>query len=410
MSRNSNGGVVRSTIIYVLMGGLLGWLIYFNEFTLGDLGNFLPMSEQMASTSLDLLLVPLLVAITVFYLASLVGAFFEGAFAEVIVGTLYAVAFAAFFSLFLILNPAEKIKQAGYLLSGAFGVVLVYNIVATLARMKKRPGLKAVAISATIYAEGQIAIRLISLLIASSGAGEPSGMIQAVGQFINLGVSIAAVFTLFAVFKDSENAYLSSFGGLASNYLVSVSISLISGLYYGFFLGGLAELAPGISQLTPYVEWTGICIFAALMFTVMRRGMQRSIMVRNRLGDWRKHLQQITTYKGDRFVGFTELIEEFVTHGKKERLLVKLTLFLDENHVSDEEISELLEELIKYRDEEKPDISRRGRALVIDNRNMENRLSLLQRTISRMVPTGIGGMPTPVVVEADVAQAVSDSQ
>jgi hypothetical protein len=231
-----------------------------------------------------------------------------------------------------------------------------------------------------------------------------------VGQFINLGVSIAAVFTLFAVFKDSENPYLSSFGGLASNYLVSVSISLISGLYYGFFLGGLAELAPGISQLTPYVEWTGICIFAALMFTVMRRGMQRSIMVRNRLGDWRKHLQQVTTYKGDRFVGFTEMIEEFVTHGNKDRLLVKLALFLNENHVPDDEISELLGELIKYRDEEKPDISRRGRALVIDNRNMESRLAILQRTISRMVPTGIGGIPAPGGVEADAAQAASDSQ
>ena len=409
MSRN-NGSAVRSTIIYVLLGSLLGWLIYFNEFTLGDLGNFLPMSEQMASTSLDILLVPLLVAITVFYLASLVGVFFEGPLAEVFVGTLYAVAFAAFFSLFLILNPAEKINKAGYLLSGAFGVVLVYNLIATFARMRKQPGLKAVAISATIYAEGQIAIRLISLLIASSGAGEPSSLIQAVGQFINLGVSIAAVFTLFAVFKDSENAYLSSFGGLASNYLVSVSISLISGLYYGFFLGGLAELAPGISQLTPYVEWTGICIFAALMFTVMRRGMQRSIMVRNRLGDWRKHLQQVTTYKGDRFVGFTEMIEEFVTHGRKDRLLVKLALFLDENHVPDDEIAELLGELIQYRDEEKPDISRRGRALVIDNRNMESRLALLQRTISRMVPTGIGGIPVPGGIEAEAPRAASDSQ
>jgi len=410
MSRNSNGNASRNTVIFILLGSLLGWLIYFNDFTLGDLGNFLPMSDQMASMSLDLLLVPFLVALTVFYLASLVGVFFEGPLAEVLVGTLYAVAFAAFFSLFLILNPAPKINQAGYLLSGAFGVVLVYNLIATVARMRKQPGLKAVAISATIYAEGQIAIRIISLLIASSGAGEPSGLIQAVGQFINLGVSIAAVFTLFAVFKDSENAYLSSFGGLASNYLVSVSISLISGLYYGFFLGGLAKLAPGISQLTPYVEWTGICIFAALLFTVMRRGMQKSIMVRNRLGDWRKHLQQVTTYKGDRFVGFTEMIEEFVTHGNKDRLLVKLALFLNENQVSDEEISELLGDLIKYQDEGKPDISRRGRALVIDNQNMENRLAILQRTISRMVPTGIGGIPAPGGVEVDAAQAASDSQ
>ncbi|MBC8498028.1 hypothetical protein H8D40_03505, partial [Candidatus Bathyarchaeota archaeon] len=61
MSRNSNGNASRSTVLYILLGSLLGWLIYFNDFTLGDLGNFLPMSDQMASMSLDLLLVPFLV-------------------------------------------------------------------------------------------------------------------------------------------------------------------------------------------------------------------------------------------------------------------------------------------------------------------------------------------------------------
>jgi len=409
MSNNSKGNVIRSTLLYIIIGGLLGWLIFFNNLTLGDLGNFLPMSEQMASMSLELLLIPLLAAFTIFYLASLVGVFFEGSLTEVLVGTLYAVAFATFFSLFLILNPAEKISKAGYFLSGAFGIVLIYNIVATMARMKKKPSLKAIAISLTIYLEGQIAIRLISLLIASSGAGEPSGLIQAVGQFINLGVTIAAIFTLFAVFKDSDNAYLSSFGGLASNYLVSVSISLISGLYYGFFLGGLAELAPGISQLSPYVEWTGICIFAAILFTVMRRGMQKSIMVKNELGEWRKHLQQVTTYKGDRFVGFTTLIEEFVTHGNKQRLLVKLVLFLHENHVSDDDISELLGDLIKYQDEEKPDISRKGRALVIDNQNMDNRLSILQSTINQMIPPGIGGNTISETVGINAVQNVTEN-
>jgi cobalamin-dependent methionine synthase I len=103
------------------------------------------------------------------------------------------------------------------------------------------------------------------------------------------------------------------------------------------------------------------------------------------------------------------MIEEFVTHGNKQRLLVKLALFLNENHVSDDEISELLGDLIKYQDEEKPDISRKGRALVIDNQNMDNRLSILQRTISRMIPTGIGGTAISETVEMDAVQNVSDN-
>ena len=387
----------RGTLIYAAFAGMLAWLIYFNDFRLGDLGNFLPMSEQMASLNLDVILIPLLISGSIFYVASLVGATFEGALAEMLVGTLYAAGFTAFFALFLIIIPGSvNVNTAGYLLSGAFGVVLAYNIVSTLSRLRRTPALRAVAISATIYLEGQIVMRLISLLIGGSGATMPPEMIEAVGQFINLGVSVAAVFTLFAVFRTSKNSYLSALGNIAGNYLFSVSLSLIAALYYGFFLGSMSSLAPGLANLSPYVEWTGICVFAALIFTVMRRGMQGSIIVHERLGQWKKHLQQVTTYKGDRFVGFTKIVDDFVEGGNREKLLVKLALFLEENHVADDEISGLLADLINYEDMKKPDISRRGRAEKIESENMERRLDVLQRTISKIVPAGTQGTEAPL--------------
>ena len=379
---------LRRTALYGLFAGILGWLIYFNDYTLRDLGNFLPMSPQMASMSLEVILIPLLASITVFYVASIVGIVFEGVLAEVLAGTLYAAGFASFFALLLILPPGENINQAGYLLSAAFGVVLANNIVSTLARLRKSQALKAVAVSATIFLEGQIALRLISILIGASGASMPPGLAEAIAEFLSLGITIAAVFTLFAAFKASGNAYLAALGGIASNYLFSVSLSVIGALYYGFFLGGLSAFAPSIKNLSPYVEWTGICIFAAIIFTVMRRGMQGSIMVRNRLGEWRKHLQQVTTYKGDRFVGFTEVVDDFIEGGNRERLLVKLALFLHENQAGDDEISGLLAELINYEDEESPDLARTGRSEAIENQNKLKRLDLLQRTIGSIVPQG----------------------
>ena len=379
---------IRRTALYGLFAGILGWLIYFNDYTLRDLGNFLPMSPQMASMSLEVILIPLLASITVFYVASIVGIVFEGILAEVLAGTLYAAGFASFFALLLILQPGENINQAGYLLSAAFGVVLANNIVSTLARLRKSQALKAVAVSATIFLEGQIALRLISILIGASGASMPPGLAEAIAEFLSLGITIAAVFTLFAAFKASGNAYLAAMGGIASNYLFSVSLSVIGALYYGFFLGGLSAFAPSIKNLSPYVEWTGICIFAAIIFTVMRRGMQGSIMVRNRLGEWRKHLQQVTTYKGDRFVGFTEVVDDFVEGGNRERLLVKLALFLHENQAGDDEISGLLAELINYEDEKSPDLARTGRSEAIENQNKLKRLDLLQRTIGSIVPQG----------------------
>jgi hypothetical protein len=392
MPSKSKKSLTRSTVIYAGFAGLLAWLIYFNDFRLGDLGAFLPMSEQMALTSMNVILLPLLISGSIFYVASLVGIAFEGTFAEVLIGTLYAAAFTSFFALFLITLPGSvNINMAGYLLSGAFGVILLYNIVSTVARLKKKPSIRAAAISATIYAEGQIIVRLISLLIKSSGATMQPELIDAVGQFIDLGVTIAAVFTLFAMFKTSKNPYLAALGGISGNYLFSVSLSLIGALYYGFFMGGLSALAPSIRNLSPYVEWTGICVFAALIFTIMRRGMQGSIIVRDRLGQWKRHLQQITSYKGDRFVDFTKMVEDFVQRGDKDKLLVKLTLYLNENRVADEEISTILTDLINYEDEKKPVISRSGRSTQIDQENMEKRLEILQRTITSIAPAGVAG-------------------
>ena len=382
--------IIRRTIIWAVSAGVLGWLIYFQDLRLGNLGSFLPMSDQIAQVSLNLILMPLLASITIFYIASIASITLEGVIAEVLTGTLYAAGFAAFFALFLIMQTGPAYSQAGYLLSAAFGVLLVYNVVSTLARLRGAQALKAATVSATIFMVGQIVLRLISLFISTSGASMPPGMAEGITGFISLGITIAGVFTLFAIFKSSKNTYLAATGNIAGNYLFSVSLSLIGALYYGFFLGGLRSYAPGIENLSPYIEWTGICVFAAIIFTVMRRGMQGSIMIKNRLGEWNKHKQEITTYKGDRFVGFTEVIDDFVERGNRERLLIRLTLFLHENQADDDEISGLLAPIINYIDLKAPDMSRSGRAEAVEEENKLRRLGLLQNTIARIIPPGSG--------------------
>ena len=388
MNRDVRKSFIRSTALYTIFTALLLWLILYNDYRLGDLGSFLPMSEQMTPISINIILVPLAVSVTIFYIAALVSLFFEGPIAEISVGTLYAAGFGAFFSLFLILNPNAKIGQAGYYLLAAFAVLLAYNLISTISRLKDRMAVKSLVISATIFAEGQIAVRLVNLLIDSSGATMHPEMAHAIVEFISLGVMIAAVFTALAVFRNSQNSYLAALGGIASNYLFSVSLSLIGALYYGFFLGSLKAYAPNIVNLSPYVEWTGICVFAALIFTVMRRGMQGHVVVQDRFGGWRKHVQNVITHKGDKFVNFVDIVNDFLEKGNKERLVVNLTLFLDENHISDVEVSEILGSLINYEDKEKPDFSRRGRAQQVEEENKLNRLEVLQGTISRIVPEG----------------------
>ncbi len=76
--------IVRRTVIWAVSAGFLGWLIYFHDLRLGDLGSFLPMSDQLARSNMDIILIPLLASITIFYVASIVTITLEGVLAEVL--------------------------------------------------------------------------------------------------------------------------------------------------------------------------------------------------------------------------------------------------------------------------------------------------------------------------------------
>lgn len=406
MDRGIRRRVLRNSALYGVFAAPLIWLIYFHDLTVGDFRSFLPyLPDQLASMSLSVVLLPLLVSVSIFYVASLFGAAFEGAFSELLVGSLYAAGFAVFFALFLIYSPgSEMLNSAGYLFLTAFAVLLAYNLLATLSRMWKVHALRALAASATIYVEGYVALMLLDLFLGSSGLSLPGDLGGALTELLDLGFMVATAVSLFGVLKTSRNPYLSTVGGIASNYLLVVSASLIGSLYFNYFRGRLASISPGIANLSPYIEWTAICIVAAIVFTRTRKGMQASMMAEARLGDWIKHVQEVSTYKGDRFVGFTETINDFIERGRRDRLLINLTMFLHDNRVEHGEIALLLSDLINYEDAKKPFFSLRGRVTALEKENEARRRSVLKRTISGILPLGLGGSakgkgPEPGVVD-----------
>jgi len=393
MDREIRGKILRNTALYGVFAASILWILFFNDFTVGDFRSFLPyLPDQLASMSLSVILLPLLVSVSIFYAASLLGAAFEGGLSELLVGSLYAAGFAAFFALFLIYSPgSEMLNSAGYLFLAAFAVLLIYNFLAVLSRAWKIHALKAVAASAAIYVVGEIAVRLLSLFMGSGGAALPAELGGALNELLGLGVTVAAAVSLLAVLKNSRNDYLSAVGGVASNYILVVSASLAGSLYFNYFRGRLASISPGIANLSPYIEWTAICVVAALIYARTRKGIQASIMAEAQLGDWMKHVQEVSMYKGNRFVGFTEMIDEFIARGHRDRLLVRLVMFLHENRVRDEEISLILSNLINYEDVKKPLFSLKGRATALEKENEDRRRDVLLKTISDILPPGLGG-------------------
>ena len=412
MDRERRRKILRNSALYGVLAAVLIWLVYFNDFTVGNFRSFLPyLPDQLVSMSLSVILVPLLVSVSIFYVASLFSAAFEGGFNELIVGSLYATGFAVFFALFLIYSPgSEMLNTAGYLFMGAFGVLLIYNLLATLSRVWKVHQLKALAASATIYLEGQIAVQILDLFIGPSGVSLPGETGSTLNELLYLGFVVATAVSLLAVFKNSRNPYLSVLGGIGSNYILVVGASLVGSLYFNYFQGRLALISPGIANLSPYIEWTAICIVAAFIYTRTRKGIQTSMMAEAQLGDWIKHVQEISVYKGDRFVGFTEMINDFIEQGRRDRLLVKLAMFLKENGVEDEEISLMLSDLINYEDAKKPFFSIGGKTTALQKENEARRRGVLQSTISKILPLGLGGLAVPKGSELKELERPTDVQ
>jgi hypothetical protein len=383
--------LIRATVIYLSVLIILAILSFTSTITIGDIASFLPyIPEQMTPAGIYVILVPIMVALTFFFSASLVGALFEGKINSVIISGLYAGGFASIIIVFMILQPvSEPTQVAGYLFMGSFAVYFIYSILSQISELRKQFYIKVIAGAFTIFIIGQVCVQLVNLYWVVPGIPE-SDQISIIKSMLNWGFTAASIITLIGIFRDSRNPYLSQIGDIASNYFFVVSLSLIGTLYINFISGALTDVSPVMKQLSPYVEWTGIVIIGAFIFQIMRRGMTESMMVPTEIGSWTTHIQDTSATKGKSLKDFTEIIDEFIQKGEKKRLLVKLFRFLDENRASEVEMSKSLEDFIKYEDEKFPHFSRRGTSEKIEEMNKERRMQILQTTVQHINDLGLG--------------------
>jgi hypothetical protein len=401
MGAENRSRLIRSTALYLFVAGVLGGISFMTPFTVGDFGSFLPyMPEAMVNEGIGVVLLPILGGITLFYLAAVLSIVFEGRLNRVLVSGMIAGGFTGMIALFMILQPISVVSQtAGYLVFGSFSVFFVYNILSAVSEIRGQHYIRVVSGSATIFILGQVCVQMVNLYMVTPGVPE-SEQVLLIREMLTWGFAAAAVITLIGIFRDSKNPYLSQVGGIASSFPIVVAMSLIGTIYFNFVSGRLVQVSPVISQLSPYVEWTGIVIVGAFIFTIVRRGMQESMMVPFEAGPWAKHVQDLSPTKGKALEDFTDIIGDFVKDGNKERLLVKLFRFLEENRASEAETASTLRELINYEDDAPPNFARRGSAERVARLNQDRRMELLRRTVDRINQLGLGGLmreaaPTP---------------
>jgi len=398
MKKETRRKVIRSTVLYLLVAGVFLTLSFATNYTIGDFDLFLPyLPSNLKTISISKILVPVVGGSTFIYLAGIFGYIFEGKLNQVFVGSFYSAGIVGFLAFYLILQPDTRFS--GLLILGGFSIFVIYNVFSTLSEVWNVWAVRIIAGSLAIFSMGEIIVNLLEAVLSPSEALLTLEQIIVFKEVLFWGFTAASLLNLTGVFKTSRNSYLSSIGGITSNYLFSIPISLIGSLYVSFVNGRLLEVSPVIAQLRPYIEWTGIVLVAGMVFTVMRRGMSRSMMEPTEFGSWSKHIQDTSLTKGERMSEFTEIINKFLDEGARSQLLVKLFSFLRENRASEAEMAQVLTELINYEDEGLPVFSLTGRAEDIRQANRESRMAVLERTVRRIKSLDInplkGGEASP---------------
>ncbi len=120
MEAETRSELTKATVAYSVVAVILGILSFGSTLTVGELGSFLPyLPPDLSQAGVYVLFVPLLVGISFFYVATLIGALYEGVINRVIISGLYAGGFSSFIVVFMMVQPmSESTQVAGYLFMG----------------------------------------------------------------------------------------------------------------------------------------------------------------------------------------------------------------------------------------------------------------------------------------------------
>ncbi len=349
--------------------------MYFNRVTIP-----IPLDGRALRLDPSFLLAPLLSLATLNYASRMVRKVLKGEAVEPLARGINWVGVATFI---LLLSRWEMVPEALHPLSlMLFYLALVSAASSTLKPYLKRlnEALPPVLNSGVIIASGIIVAQAWSnaypelfgspdsaRLLALLGGG----LAEKVNTIILAGAAVTATLSLFGVARNHPNPYISFLGrrlgeGLGGKLLLSLIL-----LAYALFVRGMiSEMAGAYSQYIPIAEWVGVCIAFYAMYGSLRGYVSEELVVQERLGDWRSHIQQIelvTNYKLDRMSG---IVEDFIERGAKEELVVSLSLILNKARLSPEAITNTLDELINYEDREPGAIAF---AWQIDHLKAENR-------------------------------------
>lgn len=333
--------------------------------------NFLPHlsidSYSRARIDLSFLMAPFTV-LFIFLFASSVSSMLakQSPLKDVIRKVLYGLAISAFILVLFLWAPIPAFTTA--ILFPLELVVIVFTV-STVAiglleyRKRYEPLLVTLCTGVVAYAIYDIARSL-------SQVYEP---IVHIALPFTVGILAVSVGSLFGLLRDTDKFVLSKISEWISEEPIRNFTFIFSLTIYVNFA------RPTVEDFPPIVigEWITIAIVMAVIVNVAK-GSSKELYTDSEFLDWKKHTTEAQRQTGLDFENLVSAQEKFVNQGRKETLLVYLTLTLRDLGKTEDRILITLAPLVHYRDKKPSFWKLRWTKGKLEKENKEARRKLIE--------------------------------
>ena len=215
-------------------------------------------------------------------------------------------------------------------------------------------------------------------LAAFSGSWGP---LNEIGLVIYAGMLAVAIANAGHYGEKSRNPFLAD----ASSWLIrSSTLEFFTGAFIAVYILFVRPFITQVFRYAPFIEWAIVLFIGWRLFSGIKNGIRTRYAVDVHETDWQKHVQLIANLQGADFPHLRELQEAFIEDSSRDAFLIYLTLLMNNNKVSAEEITRILHPMIDYRDTKVPWFAFRWEQRRVISKNEANRRLILAEIMANL--------------------------
>lgn len=404
MERNLMRSVMKTTIIYFALIAVVAWFTYLQVL-------IIPIETGFLSLTLDTsnLFMPFMSLLILNYASSLVKSLLIGDLVEPLRKFLRGLGYTSFIWLISAGDLApDFLGQFGFTFFACSALFLLQSQGSPLLRKYNRPIIGIIVTAAVILgvsfllsqasATGNDLLGRYGVIERYFAQGEQGAMVATfLSEFfgrlnfiILLSGGCATIMALLGIARTQEDPYVSYVGGVLGENLGRKYIYLFLFFSYLFVFRGIAldfvQLNP---QIMTVAEWAVVCLVSYMSYKGIRKYVEDSLTSPDLHGEWSIHVQEVERTTDVRLDKLSNLIQSFVSEGKRAVLVVHLVDLLRKYDVSVRDTSEVISDMINFRERELGPATMVWRRKMIEDWNLGERREVMDLIMGKMREVGL---------------------